>query len=111
MLRRCFNPSTKDYCNYGGRDDVPITVCERWLTFENFYADMGDPPPSLWIERKNNNGNYEPGNCKWATPAEQMHNRRPPKRKPRRAKLDDIRAYAASLARAASASSGVRGAP
>jgi hypothetical protein len=99
MLRRCFNPNVRQYCWYGGRG---ITVCERWLKFENFYADMSDPPPGLSLDRINVNGDYEPGNCRWATPTEQVRNRRPPKRKQRRSTLAEIQAYAASLARAGS---------
>ena len=73
MIQRCTDPGHKSYKDYGGRG---IKVCERWLTFENFYADMGDPPDGLSIDRKNVNGNYEPGNCRWATPEEQASNRR-----------------------------------
>lgn len=74
MHRRCGDPKAVGYHNYGGRG---ITVCERWKTFENFHADMGDPPPKLTLDRINNDGNYEPGNCQWATRSEQRRNQRP----------------------------------
>lgn len=77
MLRRCFNSNVKDFPNYGGRG---ITVCDRWLSFENFLADMGERPKGLSIDRVDCDGNYEPGNCRWATPKEQAANRRPRKR-------------------------------
>ena len=73
MLARCYNPKDNHYHNYGGRG---IKVCDRWHTFETFYEDMGDPPEGKSIERVENNGNYEPSNCIWATWQEQMHNKR-----------------------------------
>ena len=80
MIDRCDNPKHRYYHCYGGRG---IGVCERWRSFENFLADMGPRPPTptgrarYWsIERDNVDGNYEPGNCRWATPAEQVRNSR-----------------------------------
>lgn len=72
MLRRCETIGNIAYKRYGGRG---ITVCERWHSFANFLADMGERPPNSTIDRKDTNGNYEPDNCKWSTPAEQARNR------------------------------------
>lgn len=73
MKRRCENRNRADYRLYGGRG---ITVCDRWKVFENFLADMGEKPEGRTLGRINNNGNYEPGNCRWETAFEQGGNKR-----------------------------------
>lgn len=83
MKQRCLNPLCPSYQYYGGRG---ITICERWLSFDNFLADMGERPadPPGWtsskhywsLDRIDNDGHYEPGNVRWATKYDQIHNRR-----------------------------------
>jgi hypothetical protein len=75
MLNRCYNPLCSSYPDYGGRG---IRVCARWHVFYNFIADLPPKPsPSHSLDRKDNNGNYEPSNCRWATKSQQALNRRP----------------------------------
>jgi len=72
MIARCNNEKATDYHRYGGRG---ISVCQRWLIFANFLIDMGEPPSEFHsIDRINNDGNYEPGNCRWATESQQKRN-------------------------------------
>lgn len=73
MKHRCLNPEDKRFAHYGGRG---IAICPEWLDFEVFAADMGPHPGrGLTLDRIDNDGNYEPGNCRWATRAQQVQNR------------------------------------
>ena len=75
MRGRCYNKNNQDYSRYGGRG---IKVCSRWRTsFLNFFADMGPRPKSKTLDRRDNEGNYESSNCRWATAKQQANNRRP----------------------------------
>jgi hypothetical protein len=74
MRTRCYDSNYKKFYNYGGRG---ITICDQWLvSFEAFLADVGERPPGCTLERRENDGNYDPGNCYWATKAEQSRNKR-----------------------------------
>lgn len=71
MIQRCTNRGNGRFKHYGGRG---ITVCKSWLVFENFYADMGDRPEGMTLDRKNNDEGYSKANCRWATMREQSRN-------------------------------------
>jgi hypothetical protein len=73
MMARCYNKNAERYADYGGRG---IAVCDRWHSFDNFFADMGEKPEWLSLERGDNNGNYCPENVQWKTAKAQANNRR-----------------------------------
>jgi hypothetical protein len=99
--QRCLNPNNKDYGSYGGRDlGIYPDYCDDFLAF---FADVLDAPDGLSLDRINNNRGYEPNNMRWADAVTQRRNQRPRKRK-RRVSVEEINAYGAALARAASGS-------
>lgn len=73
MMQRCKDPKNKSFNNYGGRG---IKVCDRWMNYRKFEEDMGERPAGKTLDRINSNGNYEPGNCRWASIRVQNNNQR-----------------------------------
>jgi hypothetical protein len=81
VKQRCLDPNAINYPSYGGTNP-PVTICDRWLSFENFSADLGERPLGTTLGRKMDVGNYEPGNVAWQTSAEQVANRRRDRTRP-----------------------------
>ncbi len=73
MKRRCLNPEFERYADYGGRG---ISICNAWMEYANFLADMGPKPDGCLLDRIDNDGNYEPGNCRWVSHSASSSNRR-----------------------------------
>jgi hypothetical protein len=94
MWSRCTNPAARGYADYGGRG---ITVCTRWLQFDNFLADMGERPKGMTLERRDNGKGYEPSNCCWATLLEQGANQRKNVKVAAFGKVQHIAAWAREL--------------
>lgn len=94
MRQRCTNSNRPDWMHYGERG---ITICPAWDSFEQFYADMGNAPLGHSLDRIDVNGNYEPGNCRWATHTEQMRNTRANRFITFRGKTQTLRAWSEEL--------------
>ncbi len=94
MIARCTNPKNSHYPSYGGRG---IKVHEPWFTFANFLADMGEKPPGTSLERINNDGDYYPNNCQWATLKRQSRNKRNNKLLTWQGKTQTVAAWAEEL--------------
>jgi hypothetical protein len=86
MLSRCCNPKAENYPRYGG---VGISLCREWHSFTHFVADMGERPKGKTLDRIDPYGNYEPGNCRWATASEQAQNKRSSRRKVARERMNE----------------------
>jgi hypothetical protein len=94
MRLRCLKPSHKAYKDYGAKG---IKICERWMKFENFLADMGERPEGTTLDRKNGTKGYEPGNCRWATPTEQTNNLKTNRKITYDSRTQNIKEWAAEL--------------
>lgn len=94
MIQRCGYTKHAEYQRYGGRG---IKVCERWKSFENFLADMGERPSGTTIDRIDSDGDYEPANCRWATNSQQASNRRSSILIERDGRTQTVRAWCSEL--------------